>query len=339
MALGFSLALVSLASLGIAAAIPKRALSISVEETQMRAFKGGSVSTRLIGGERRGRTFDIEVVKVPKGLEAKLEGKSPRWTLVATSKFAGVYNGLVLRVGLGDPLGLFVRYRIHELDLSFEFLPTFLLTTYEPMVIAATMLGDLPAGRRGVGQEFYSAEVYNSSYGSKDIMWKREAKFPSDRLFVRVGEANIPETVIVCFIERNDAAERDAPVWMDLVSEAIARVGVQVVSAGTTFRLVHELKGDARVAEAKTPSELADLIAWMWRSGVKRARTSEGPMDADIIVTGQAETRDPSIMGLVLDKPSVILAWGKRNPVVGTNVAFFTGKEDFSALVSMVLSK
>lgn len=340
MALGLSLALVALMSLVSVAAIPRDALSLTVDRTRARSFRGGNVSAILNAGARAGRTFvKMEVVSVPKGLEAMLEGEGPRRVLNASSRFAGVYRGLVVRAGVGDPMGLFVRNRTHELELTMEFLPTFLLSKNEPMVVAAAMLGDLPAGRSGTGQEFYSAEVYNSSSNSKDIMWKREAKFPSDRLYVRVGEANIPETLTVCLIERNDMSERKTPVWMDLVSEAIARMGMQVVAAGTTFRLVHDLGGDARVVEAKDVAALANAIVWLWREDAGGAKTTEGPIDADIIVAGQVETQDPKVLGMVLDKPSVILAWGKRNPVGGTNVAFFTGREDFSGLVAMVLSR
>jgi hypothetical protein len=340
MALGFSLALVAIFSLVVVAAIPRDALNLTIDRTRARSFRGGNVSAFLNAGARTGRTLvRMEIVTVPKGLDATLEGDGSRRVLNATSRFAGVYRGLVVKAGVGDPMGLFVRYRTHDLEFTMEFLPTFLLSKNEPMVVAAAMLGDLPAGRSGTGQEFYSAEVYNTSSNSKDIMWKREAKFPSDRLYVRVGEANIPETLTVCLVERNDLNERTTPVWMDLVSEAIARMGMQVVAAGTTFRLIHDLGGDARVIEAKDVAALANAIVWLWRADAGGVKTMEGPMDADIVVAGQIETQDPKVLGIVLDKPSVILAWGKRNPVGGTNVAFFTGREDFSGLVAMVLSR
>lgn len=338
--MGMSLSVVVLVALVTVAAVPKHALALTPDRTKGRAFKGGSISVGLKSGERVGRTSAaLELVQVPKGMEASLAGEAPEFTLTAGSRFAGVFRGLEVKVGVGDPLGLFVRSEDHRLDVSFEFLPSFLLAGHEPLMVTAAMLGDLPAGRSGFGQEFYSAEVYSTSSSSKDIMWKREAKFPSDKLYVRVGEANNPGELTVYFIEKEDMNERGTPIWMDLVSEAVARIGLQVVLGGTTFRLIHSLDGDARSIEAKDPATLANMVMWLWNQEVAKERARETPDDASIILVGQAETRNPRTMGLVLEKPTVILAWGKRNPVAGTNAAFFTGKEDISGLVAEVLSK
>jgi hypothetical protein len=340
MALGLSLSLVSLVSLLTVAAVPRRALGLTVNRARGRAFKGGSISASLRAGTAGGRTaVQFDVVTVPKGLEASLEGGGAERVLTATSRFAGVFSGFEVKVGVTDPLGIFVRSYTHEVDLGLEFLPTLLLARNEPMTVAATILGDLPAGRSGFGQEFYSAEVYNTSSSSKDIMWKREAKLPSDRLFVRVGEANIPERLTVCLIELKDVVGRETPLWMDLVSEAIARIGVQVLATGSAFRLVHTLEGRSKVKEAKDPAGLANLIVWLWRKDIEK-EDADGRVDGtDIIMAAQADTQDPQILGLILEKPSVVLSWGRRNPVLGSNVVFFTGREDISGLVAKVLSK
>jgi uncharacterized protein (DUF58 family) len=340
MATGLALSFVALFSLLAVAVIPPEALNLEVDKGRARTFKGGKVRTLLRGWSgKRKVSVDFELVSGPRGVEASLEGEGGSRTLVTESRFAGVFKGFVVRVGAGDPLGLFVRNELHELDLTLEFLPTFLLGRRGPILVPAAMLGDLPAGRSGSGQEFYSAEVYNTASSSKDIMWKREAKLPSDHLYVRVGEANIPETMTVCFLEKRDAEERGTAIWMDLASEAVARVALPAILAGTAVKLLHVVDGDARVTEARNPAELAEMIVWLWRRDRAREKAREGPRDADFVVVGQAETQDPETMALVLEKPSLILAWGKRNPIFGSSVAFFTGREDISGLVAMVLSR
>ncbi len=340
MATALSLSFVALFSLLAVVALPPEALTLHAEKSRERTFKGGKATTSLRGWSGRRRVaVDFELVSGPNGVEASLEGEGSARTLTVESRFAGVFKGFVVRVGAGDPLGLFVRSQFHELDLTLEFLPTFLLGSREPIRVAAAMLGDLPAGRSGFGQEFYSAEVYNTSSSSRDIMWKREAKLPSDRLYVRVGEANIPETMTVCFLEKRDAEERGTAIWMDLASEAMARVALPAILSGTAVRLLHVVDGDARVTEARDPAELAEMIVWLWRRDGGREKSRGAPGDADFVVVGQVETQDAETMALVLEKPSLVLSWGKRNPVIGSGVAFFTGREDISGLVAMVLSK
>ncbi|MCL5672871.1 MAG: hypothetical protein M1566_05230 [Thaumarchaeota archaeon] len=340
MAIGLSLAFVALFSLLAVVALPPEALTLYAEKSRERTFKGRRVTVALKGwsGPRR-VAVNFELVSGPRGIDASLEGEGSSRVLAVQSRFAGLFSGFVVRVGAGDPLGLFVRSQLHELDLALEFLPTFLLASREPITVAAAMLGDLPAGRSGFGQEFYSAEVYNTSSSSKDIMWKREAKLPSDRLYVRVGEANIPETMTVCFLEERDSEERGTAIWMDLASEAIARVALPAILSGTAVRLLHVVDGDARTTQARDPAGLAEMVVWLWKKDGAREMTRETPKDSDFVVVGQVETQDPETMALVLEKPSLVLTWGKRNPVIGSGVAFFTGKEDISGLVAMVLSK
>lgn len=340
MALGFSLAVVCLASLGILVTFPREELKVMADTTRRKAFKGQALSTPLEVGSRAKTSLALlDLMSVPHGIEATLAGEGPSRTLTVKSKFAGVYSGIKVRIGILDPLGLFERTEVHEVKLAFEFIPTHLMHRQEPIRVSAAMLGDHPAGRRGLGQEFYSAEVYTLASNSRDIMWKRQAKMPMDYLLVRAGEANIPERLTICLIERLGVQKRRSPMWMDLASEAIARVGLAVVSSGTTLRLLHVLGDRTSVTEAKDASGLADMIAWVWKSDEPREPSEERPSGADIVVTGMTETEAPETMGLVLSKPSVLLGWDRRGAVSGSSVAFFSGHEDLSGLVARVLGR
>jgi hypothetical protein len=341
LALGFALAVVVLVSLVAVVTFPKDALMLSVDSPRGRAFKGEEISAGLNISSKRGASLaQFELAQVPEGLEAAIVGDGAKRRLSVNSRYAGVFSGLKVRVGILDPLGIFARTEVHSVRLSFEFLPTFLLAKKEPMRVSAAILGDFPAGRGGYGQEFYSAEMYTPASSSRDIMWKRQAKLPNDSLMVRVGEANIPEKLTVCFIERLGVEDRRSPRWMDLASEAIARVGLPVVSTGTTLRLLHIVGETEVVAETKDAGGLANILIGLWSEGPPAVGSIESPRQADMIIVAETETASSDVMGLVLDKPSVLLGWGQQKKAArGSNVIFFSGREDVSGLVARVLSR
>ncbi len=341
LALGFALAVVVLASLAIVVTLPKDALGLGVSASRGRAFKDERVAVELLLTSKKGSSLaQFDLTYVPDGLEAAITGEGATRTLEVTSRYAGVFGGLKVRVGILDPLRIFARNEVHDIEASFEFLPTFLLAKNEPIRVSAAILGDYPAGRRGFGQEFYSAESYSPASSSKDILWKRQAKNPEEDLLVRVGEANIPERLTVCFLERQMLPERKSPRWMDLASEAMARVGLSVISTGTTLRVVHVLGEETTVSEAKDPGSLANLLVDLWREDRPREKRVERPSMADLVVTAESETSSPDVMGLVQDKPSILLGWGQRKKgALSYGVVFFSGQEDVSGLVAAVLSR
>lgn len=339
LALGFALVFISVASVVFLQTISGEALKVTAGAARGRGFKGEALTVPLALGSKPGIVLsEFALVSVPDGVSGEIVGEGLERTLVMRSRFAGVYRGIRVRVGILDPLRIMARNETHEVAHVFEFLPTHLLSKTIPLSVSASMLGDYPAGRRGFGQEFYSAEVYSPSSSSRDILWKRLAKLPDGDPMVRVGEANIPETFTLCFVDSVKPVERASPTWMDLASEAVARVGLPVVTLGITFRLVHVVKDVSTVAEARNAEGLANLVMGLWRElGVESAQ--EGPEDADMLLVSQKGFEVPELFRLVLDKPTVVLSWGGRVGPVGGKMVFFTGNEDVNALVTRVLSR
>ncbi len=319
----------------------QRAFEIDLGAGERRAFKGGTLNLPLVfASQRNEQTANVQLLDVPEGVQAALlPGGDHHLSLSISSKFSGVFSGFTLKIGVFDPLGLFARYEARRLDLAAEFLPYSLLTSRGEISVMATMLGDRPAGSRGSGQEFYNAELYDSAHDSKGILWKRLAAGEGDNLMVRVGEANIPDTLTVCFLESLPRPPRTLPGWMDLGSEAVSLIGLTILGTRSKLRLVHRVGKDTTVSEASDLKGLADLVAWLWRADPLKEKTQESPEDAGIIVTGEAELQDSTTFGLLSKKPTVVLSYVSGRPTQGTGVVFFTGNENISSLVYRVMSR
>jgi len=341
LALALSLALAAGVSFLLIRLSPKKAFHVGIGPGQRRTFKGGVLTYPLaFESAQEEESARVELIQVPEGVQAVLRDTGEHGhSLAVRSRYAGVYSGFALKVGIGDPLGLYDRFEERRLDFAAEFLPTSLLAKQEGMMVSAAMLGDRPAGSRGFGQEFYTAELYDPSHDSKGILWKRRAKTEADTLMVRVGEANIPETLTICLLEQRKREPRELPGWMDLASEAISLIGVSVLASGSSIRVIHQIGEERTASEARDLTGLADLLGWLWRDDGGKGKSREGPGDASIIVTGKSELDNPDILGMLLKKPSVVLSYTGGLVAHGTNVVFFTGKENISLLVNKVLSR
>lgn len=341
LALALSLTAAAVISFVLLQLFPQKAFQVNPGPGQKRTFRGNALVCPLVfespSEERRAR---IEILRVPEGAQARLQPRGEHGhALVVSSGLSGVFSGFSLKVGILDPIGLFNRYEEQRLELAAEFLPISLLTKREEVIVRAAMLGDRPAGSRGFGQEFYTAELYDSSHDSKGILWKRQAMLGSDILMVRVGEANIPETLTICLLESRKRISTELPGWMDLASEAISLIGLTVLDSGSYLRVIHQVGGEATASEARDLEGLADLIVWLWHDDITKQKTHDTAADAGIIVTGEAEIQNPEIFVLLLRKPSVVLSYTTQRIVHYAEVIFFSGKENLGGLVSEVLSR
>lgn len=337
--LSLSLTVAAVAAFMVLLLSPQKAFHVYLGPGLKRTFKGSSLSYAVLfeSPEVEARAV-VKLLRVPEGAQGRLRSSPDHGHLLAVSSaFSGVFSGWSLQVGRLDPLGLFMRSEERTLDLSAEFLPRSLLTKREGVVVRAAMLGDRPAGGRGFGQEFYSAELYDTSHDSKGILWKRHAKMGGDTLMVRVGEANIPETLTVCLLESQKRIPRELPAWMDLASEAISLIGITCLDSGSNLRVIHQVGGEAASAEARDLKGLADVLTWLW--GEPTFKRVQGLPESGIVVTGEPEIQNPEIFGLLLKKPSVVLTFSRGKVSYSPRVVFFTGKENISALVSGVLSR
>jgi len=338
--LGFSVAAAGLISVVLLKFSPSHTFSVRAEEPRLRVLKGEEAEIDLKVKSPMGfEESEVSLAGAPEGLKLELRRKTERFcTVVASSRFSGVYRNLKVRLSFPDFLGIAERYEERELELTLEFLPRSLLLEPARVNMAPLTLGEIPANRIGLAQEFYGAERYNLSQEVKDILWKRLARFASTSPMVRVREANTPELLTVCVLERIERGGLEYYRWMDLVCEAVARVGSAVIGIGVRLRLVRDTREWRTVAEAHDLESLADCTMAVWQ-GIDQKSTDYGPESASIIIAGEAELNSAEGLGLAGSKPTVVISLGPTYRQQNPNLLVFTGSEDLSGLVGLVLSR
>lgn len=338
--LGFSVAAAGLISVVLLRFSPSRTFSVRADKPRLRVLKGEEAEVDLKVKSPMGfEESDVSLAGAPEGLTLELRRSTGRSsTVVASSRFSGVYRNVKVRLSFPDFLGIAERYEERELELTLEFLPKALLFELARVNMTPLTLGEIPANRMGLAQEFYGAERYNLSQEVKDILWKRLARFASPSPMVRVREANTPELLTVCVLELIERGGVEYYRWMDLVCEAVARVGSAVIGIGVRLRLVRDTRAGRTVAEAHDLESLADCTMAIWQ-GADQKGTEYGPESATIIIEGEAELNSAEGLSLAGSKPTVVISLGQTYRQQNPKLLVFTGSEDLSGIVGLVLSR
>jgi uncharacterized protein (DUF58 family) len=205
-----------------------------------------------------------------------------------------------------------------------------------PMLISQMVQGEVPTGGRGSGQELYSIEPYEAGSDAKDMMWKRIARSGGDPMQVRVREASAKAVVSILLTLRSETAEERVR-RVDLASEAIAQLGKKLVSLGVTVELARPSHGETSWAGASNVTELAQAIVGIWSVSAEDAATDRAMARADLIVLGPEELENGSMSRFVEQKPALMIWDGPGRPGSGGRTFVFTGSEDLTQLVEVLL--
>lgn len=341
LALAFSLSLASVLSLLILYGSPKRRFHVTTNPRRLRAFKAERMRCSLLtGGEGAEAGIDVQLVGAPEGLQVRhVSGEGGRHELAIYSTLAGSFGGLKVGVSMNDRLGLYARYEEHYLDLVVESLPMALRSRTLPWATIAQTLGELPSGTRGFAQEFYTAELYDTSRDAKDILWSRVAEVGNDEFMVKVREANIVDVLTVCLVAGGSREGKQLDIWRDLALEAIAQIGVAVLRCGASFKVVQSRGDAAWVTQAHDLRSLADLSMQVSRYEGVEIPVLEGLRASSLLITGEPELRLPEVFRLALRVPTVVISFQRKGFAPGFEVSFFTGSEDLTGLVNRVLGR
>ena len=316
---------------------------VNAEPSKVRTFKHESRPASLKFRARGSRWVRLQslTLQPPFGLEGVVSQVDPSSAeLTLKPAYSGRFEGFSLKTQTTDVLGLFLRENEVKLNLVLESLPRALLAEARPLAVFPMVAGETPAGRGGSGQELYSIEQYQPSIDPRDILWKLVAKSTYDdgTVPVRVREANIRRAVSIGVVVGWDSSDERVK-RMDLVAEAVAQIGKQLLVARTGLEIQALLPDGSYRTRVSNLAQLADASVGMW------TRQTENKLQAlilksDLMIIGPKEftgderlvaTGGPGLSVLVSEKP---ITSGRLG---ATHV--FTGKEDLSSVVAEVLQR
>lgn len=253
-------------------------------------------------------------------------------TFGITGVKAGRHEGLELKAMLVDVIGLFrVSKVVHLSGFTAEVLPLWLLSAPRALLATGASSGDASGGVRGSGQEFYGIEEYGPSSERRDILWRRVARLPDERLLTRVREASLPGLVSVGLTE-GEMGDRDA--WMDLASEAVSQLGVDLIGMGVGIEVTLASGTGVTRLTAYDMDDLADLTVAIWDPSRASPAKSDVRQKADVSVTGRRKSELP---GSQADAPSVVVTRRTQTEEEAIRI-LFTGSEDLSPIVVQVVA-
>lgn len=332
-ALALGLTFSSLASLTLARA-RTRTVEARVHTRRLRLIKQeeGTLIITIPALRDRWARVEVESVRVRGPVDASI-AKLGREDLELRVRpnLAGRFEEVGLYLRVVDALGLF--YAGHELSLEglvIDSLPKSLVTPVRRAFVPPLVVGESPAGSAGRGQEFFGIETYTQHSESKDILWSRAAKEPNKPLLARVREANNPDSVLIRVL-RGSVRPESMASETDLECEALGTLGRALILAGVGIRMVAH---DGSALMADTEEELADSIMRMSVLGASPPATHPPAGEADVlVVVGNVG------LATMLDfprRPSVFIGGA---PAADRYSVSFTGAEDLSKVVNLVLSK
>jgi hypothetical protein len=239
-----------------------------------------------------------------------------------------------------DQLGLFTKQRTLELDFVLESLPLALRRAPLRLQASPRSFGENPAGRSGSGQELYAVSEYELGLDPHDIMWRRVAGMTDETLPVRIREANVRKVVSIGIRvgsrNQEERARRD-----DLVAEAIAQMGVELLQIGTVLEITYSSPRGTGRATASNLGELADATELAWGSGQDVIPTPL-PLPAagsfDLVIVGPEEACGTGLDSLPRSRRLLVVSEQDRLPYTPQGASVFTGREDLSAMTSLVLA-
>ncbi|HUK79451.1 MAG TPA: hypothetical protein VLU91_02180 [Nitrososphaerales archaeon] len=333
-ALALGMVFTSLVSVVVFRSRGKRVAHVSAEAPKLRVFKRSEARTPLLvpGLLDRWTAVTLGAVSVAESEASVVPLGEGRADLVVKPRRAGRFERIDVTLELHDTLGLFaVRRTVPLSGLVVDSLPLSMLAPPRRVFAPPIVIGEVPAGSAGKGQEFYGIEQYTERSEGRDILWKRAAAAPERPLMARVREANIPDAVRLVVVT-GELSEVVAGELVDLECEALGMLGGALLQVGVAVDIVSP---DGRHHRATDDDELADSI--MEVSACKQA-SGQGLLSPDgyaiFLAVGPIDYGQVLSMGR---NPVVFVGKGSRG--VDSFSANFTGVEDLTRIVGLVLSR
>ena len=348
-ALAFALSIAILISYAILASVTMTETTITIEPKEMRGFKGDEFQATISTMFKRGRWVSVHLssFQLPDGVIVKSQELSEGVAkLIVKSPYAGRFAGLGIRLELWDALGIFSKeFQTVNSQFVLESLPLSLLAPVRATKPIQLSIGERSASSQGTSLELYSLEEYQPFTETKNLLWKKIARMPDERLIVRVREATIPEVVRIGLL---DIATRKGEArlrFADLVCEGVGALCNNLIAAGCSIEILSPSQelGGIESFLVSNASELGDgLMSFLSKPATQKESISQTQIAvlSDIIVTGLLELEDLNIANPIAKKLSLLIQDENALPlVVGDRSTIYSGLEDILPLVSKVLER
>ncbi len=235
------------------------------------------------------------------------------------------------------PGGLFARETVVQLDeFVLESLPSSLRAPARQILISPISLGDIPAGRRGGGQEMHAVEEYHPGLDAKDLIWRRVAQSPTEELVSRSRESSIRRSVSLG-ITLAWKSEESRAVLLDLAAEALAQVSKSLLDLGIAVRISFVSHGRITSIESSSLAELAESILTMTAAD-NGGIAPEAISTSDVVLAEKENFFEERKSTWLSRTGPVLLISLTPTSRVGRDMLFvFTGREDLTDLVESVI--
>ncbi|MDA4127693.1 MAG: DUF58 domain-containing protein [Thaumarchaeota archaeon] len=324
-----TLILLEYAKLSSATIAPARIRSFKHEKAAA-TLRLGSFRSKLVGSRRF-------VVVTPHGLECAVgEFREGSGALVLEPSRAGRFENLSLKLFDEDILGLFGRETVVQLDgFVLESLPSSLRAPALPILVSPISLGDIPAGRRGGGQELHMVEQYHPGLDAKDVIWRRVAQSPTEELVSRTRESSIRRSVTLGIALAWKSDESRA-VLLDLAAEALGQIAKPLLDLGIVVRISFVSQSRISSFDSSSHAEVAEAILGL--TDIDNDGFVGEPISAsDIVIAEKVNFFEKRQLALSRTGPVLLISETTAYPHEEDKTFVFTGKEDLTALVEAVI--
>ena len=338
LALSLSLSLAACVSLLLFVRSQPEGRDVEAVPEVIRVMKNETTRLTLRSWPKNARWCTLSSASLPslKGLSLEqAPGGGDSFTVAATH--AGRYEGLEVNASFVDALRLFRKVvAIKPAKFVVEVLPTSLLLPPSRVVVTSVAWGELPAGARGSGQEFYGQEDYTYATESKDILWKRVSREPEPRIVARVREANVPHSLRVALVA---SGASDAALWMDSVSETLASVGKSLLAIGMGIdATVTTLQGDETLSAASL-EELSELVIQIWGLPAVPQSFGDAAVAAELLIVGSEALSNRAVFDLSDRKPTLVVPEGGGAFSMGNWARMVSDEAGMAAFLSGVIAR
>jgi hypothetical protein len=374
LALALTLAIIALISFLIVRSISTFNTKLFFETSQLSCFKGEKVTTKVSVQLKRARWIAASVRSVdpPPGVESAYAVVDENTISVTMkSRYAGRFERFLLHLQVTDILNLFSKeVAAVYADFRLDSLPISLLSPIPRTKPMPLTLGERSLHSPGSSLELYALDEYHPFSETKNVLWKRVARMPDERLMVRIRESSIPRTIQIGFIqvpdrfkdltsslknEESQAKQVAELKWKDLTCEGLGAIGNNILAIGCKMEIVHTGTGDytsskiypipglGLVEVVEDLSDLTSALMNLWGepdNGPGNERLLRVADQADLVACGLRDLSDPRIANAVGRKPALLISEEWTDPAfVGNQAMLYTGIEDVKGLVSKVVER